>query len=1043
VSTARTLDPRALVGRRGELRRLGALIDGARAGRGGAVVVEGAPGVGKSALLAAVRPRDLPVLSVTGAETEIDLPFAGLAELLAPVLGRLDALPDVQRAALRGALALDAPAGEDRGLVLHAFAALLRAAAADAPLVLCVDDVQWLDPSSQEAVAFAARRAERLGIAVVVVRSLRGAPAEPWPGVERLTLGDLERADALALARSGGVTAAVAEALVEALGGNPLALTEAPAQLTAAQRGGRATLTDPLPAGERLQRAYAERLAELPAGTRRALLLLAASGSGAGGPLAAALEAEGGLAAFAAAEVAGLVTVEPRRLRFAHPLVRTAVLQAAGAPARRAAHRSLAAATPEPQRAWHLAAAADGPDEALAAALEALGHDARERGAPATAARAFERAAALSPEPAAVTARTLTAAAMATVAGRPAAAKALLDAHLPAVADPLARADVQLLRGMAMQHTGRPMAAYALLEQEAERVLPHDSARAAGLLTQAGIALVAHGTMDRLATLADRAKTLAPPGGDLVPAILHAEALVSLGEHARARGLLRERAAALGALDPTGPGHEILSVAALCHLWMEDYEDAERLLVWLVDTSRSRGAVGALAFPLSVLASLHLRRGSFADATALAAEGVALGEDAVGSFLHSVSLSTVAFVDAHHGEAVSCVAHAEQTRAIAERLELTSTLACAEQALGFLALGLGDAEGAVRHLERAREHTRRFGSRDPSFLYTSADLAEAYSRGGRAGDARALADELAAGARATGGAWAAAAAARCYGLVDPDERLDEHLSAALAAHARVPLRFELARTRLCFGERLRRARRRAEAREHLAAAQETFAALGAPHWARRAEQELAAAGRAARGDRARRGRAADGPRARGLPPGRRRRDEQRGRRRAVPVRPHGRAPPAHGLPQARRPLPQRAHGPARRARPRRRRRARAQRLRVSVAGRRPASVDLRKRGLGRLALVAGPRQELGKHHVGRRRRPAVEVALHDRAAHLAQELVLVLGLDAFGDDREAHAARERDHGLDDGAVLGAAHEVGDERAVDLDDVDRQRLEVRQ
>ncbi|MCW3003533.1 MAG: transcriptional regulator, LuxR family, partial [Conexibacter sp.] len=731
-----------LVGRDAELRRLASLIDATRAGRGGSMVVEGAPGVGKSALLAAACPPDLLVLRATGVETEIDLPFAGLAELLDPALEYLDGLTAVQRAALRGALALGAPAGADRGVVLHAVTALLRAAADDAPLVVAVDDVQWLDPSSQDAVAFAARRAERLGAAIIVVRSLRGAPVQPWPGVARLTLGDLARPDALALARRRGVAPAVAESLVDALGGNPLALTEAPAQLTAGEREGRATLPQPLPTGPRLQQAFAERLDALPQPARRALLLLAVSTDGATGHLATALTPEDGMASFVPAEDAGLVLVDPQRVRFTHPLVRSAVLQEELPSARRTAHRALAEVAGEPERAWHLAAAAEAPDEGLAAALEALGHDARERGAPATAVLAFERAAELSIEPGAATSRTLLAAALATAAGRPAHAKALLDAALPSAGDPLRRADVQLLRGVAMQQLGRPMAAYALLEQEAERVLERDPARAAGLLTHAGIALVAHGTMSRLAVLAARAQALAPPDGDLVPAVLHAEALAGLGHHARARELLRARAAELAALDPTGPGHEILSVAALCHLWMEDYEDAERLLVWLVDTSRARGAVAALAFPLSVLASLHLRRGAFADAAMLAAEAVGLGEEATGSFLFSVALSTAAFADAHLGREESCIRHAQQCRGIGERLELTSTLACVERAVGFLALGLGDALTAVLHLERAREHTQRFGSRDPSFLYTDADLAEAYCRVGRADEARALAGEL-------------------------------------------------------------------------------------------------------------------------------------------------------------------------------------------------------------------------------------------------------------------------------------------------------------
>ena len=171
-----------LVGRAAELGRLGALVDGARAGRGGALLVEGPPGVGKSALLQAVAASPgVRVLAVTGVETEIDLPFAGLAELLHPVLDHVERLPDPQRGALRAALALDAPRGDDRAVVLHAVAASLAAVAADGPLLLAVDDLQWLDPSSRSVVEFVARRAERLGLAVVAVRSLRGDPAEPWP----------------------------------------------------------------------------------------------------------------------------------------------------------------------------------------------------------------------------------------------------------------------------------------------------------------------------------------------------------------------------------------------------------------------------------------------------------------------------------------------------------------------------------------------------------------------------------------------------------------------------------------------------------------------------------------------------------------------------------------------------------------------------------------------------------------------------------------------------------------------------------------------
>lgn len=829
----------ALLGRSGELARLHELAAGAGSSRGAAITIVGAPGVGKTALLRAVAPAGVRVVDVTAAESEVALPWTGLAALLEPLLGYETALAPVARGALRAALALERPTVADSARVLHAAVALLNAAGAHEPLLVRIDDVQWLDPSSRQAIAFIARRAASIGIVVIAVWSQRGEPFEPWQGVPVLTIRELDRADALALARRAGVAPVVAEALVDAVGGNPLALIEAPAQLSPAERNGRQPLPAVLPVGSRLEIAYARRLDALPSATREALLVAALSADGATAPLREAL---GGLDVLAPAEDAGMIAVDARGLAFAHPIVRTAVDRAATPSARRAAHRALAAAVSGPQRAWHLAAAAQAPDEALAAELEMLGYDAAQRGAPASAAATLARAAELSPERTRAVGRTVAAAAMAITAGSPARATALLDPVLPDAREPGLRADVQLLRGMAIQQCGSPMAAFALLEAEAEQVVAHDPARAAGLLTQAGVALVAHGSMDRLAALAERALALAPPEAELVPAVLHASALATLGEHARARTLLRRRHAALRELDPTGAGHEILAVAALVHLWMEDYEDAERLLVWLIETCRERGAIVALAFPLAVSASLHLRRGLLPEAARLSDEAVGLGEDAVGSFLHSVTLTTAAFVAANLGDAEACTRHAQQARAIALRLDLTSTLACAEQALGFLALGAGDAATAVVHLERAREHTRRFGSRDPSFLYTHADLAEAYVRAGRSADAAPLTDELAAAAAATGGAWAAAATARCRLLVEDDERLDEHIAAALAAHARLAQPFELARTQLCAGEQLRRARRRADARVHLAGAYATFAALGAEQWAARAAYALRAAG---------------------------------------------------------------------------------------------------------------------------------------------------------------------------------------------------------
>ncbi|WP_445152161.1 AAA family ATPase [Baekduia sp. Peel2402] len=826
-----------LIGRHAERERLRAFVEGGR----GALVIAGRPGVGKSALLdATIADPDRRVLRAIGVQSEITLPFAGLRELLDPVLAEVDALPATQRHALRGALALDdQPAGLDRGTVLHAFAAL---AGALAPLVVAVDDVQWLDASSREAIAFLARRAERLGVAVLVVRSLRGEPLADWPELPTLAVEELRRADALDLARRGGVAPAVAEALVEAVGGNPLALVEGPAELTVAQRSGGEALPDLLPAGGRLTDAYAARLARLPGATRAAVLLAAASGDGATAPLAAALAASGsGLGAFDPAEDDGLVLLDERFVRFTHPEARAAVYHAARPSDRRAAHRALAAALPPSQAAWHLAITADRPDEELAAVLERSAHDAAARGAPGTALHAAQRAAALTPDPVRARARALAAGHLALVAGRPETALALASG-LPPAPDSAARADTQLLVGAATAQAGRPAEAHALLEAEADRIAATDPGRAAVLLTQASIALMGAGPTGLIARIADRARELAGPGADLVPAMMEASARAVAGQHGFARTAIGARMDEILRLDPGAPGHQVIALAGMCLHWMEEQDEAVRLIAPVVATLRERGAVMPLAFPLVVLASVHARQGDFRGARELAQEAAALGEEAIGDFLQALTLNTRAFVGTYLAEDDVCVANATTARAICERLGIYSHRAVSEQVLGMLALSKGDLVAAIDHLERGREYRLRFGAHDPGYMFNESDLTEAYARAGRLDDAARMLAELRAGAELTGGAWATAATARYAALLDGNDAIDEHLATALAAHSRVRFTFEEARTRLIFGERLRRARRRTEARALLAEAEATFRAQGAVRWADRAAAELAAAG---------------------------------------------------------------------------------------------------------------------------------------------------------------------------------------------------------
>ncbi len=820
-----------LIGRNVELARLRSVVTGA----GGTLVVAGRPGVGKSALLAAATAGAEPLLTVTGVESEIELPFAGLRGLLEPVLGELDELPEPSRRALRAALALDEGAASDRGAVLHAFAALV---AALAPVTIAVDDVQWLDASSREAVAFVARRAERLGARVLIVHALRGRTLEDWPELPTLALAELERPAAVAVARRGGLAPAVAEALVEAVGGNPLALLEGPTELTAAQRSGGAALPELPPAGRRLTVTYAARLARLPEATRPALLLAAASGDGAAAPLAAAL---GGLDALAPAEDDGLIVVAAPVVRFSHPEARAAVYHAAAPSERRAAHRSLASVLPEAEAAWHLAVAAEEPDEELAATLERSAYDAVTRGAPGTGLQALRRAAALTPDPDRARGRTLAAGHLALANGHPETALALA-AGLPPTADAIARADTQLLAGAATAQAGRPAEARALLESEAELVAGTDRARGAVLLTQAAISLMGSGPVDQIAGAAGRAGELAGPGADLIPAALEASAQAVAGEHAAARVVLGARLDEIRALDPAAPGHEVIALAGMCLHWLEEQEAATTLIAPVVQTLRDRGAVTPLAFPLVVLASIHMRRGDFFGGRDLAREATGVGEEAIGPLLQALTWNTRAFAAAYLAEDEVCVTNATRARAICERLGIYSHRAVAEQALGMLALGAGELDTAIEHLERGRESRLRYGVRDPGYMFNESDLTEAYIRAGRLADAERSLAELRAGAAATEGAWAAAAVARYAALLGDDSEVDTFLEAASAAHQRVDFAFEEARTKLIFGERLRRARRRSDARPLLTAAESAFRAQGAVRWADRAAAELRAAG---------------------------------------------------------------------------------------------------------------------------------------------------------------------------------------------------------
>ena len=379
-----------LVGRDQERARIDRLLGDALAGRSGALLLVGEAGIGKTALLeharAAAVAAGMPILRARGMQTETDIPFAGLSELLGPLLDRLDAIPPTQAAALRGALALGDATGGDRYAVMAGVLSLLAAAAEEQPLLALVDDCQWLDDSSLEALLFAGRRLGAEGI--VLLGSYRGGTVPIGPWLERLEIGPLGPEEARALleqAQGTRLALPVAERLVAGTGGNPLALLEVPTLLTDAQLEGREPLASPLRPGAGIKAAFRRRVEQLPEDGQRALLVAAAAENGALDAIMGALEVLGlDASALEPAEAAGLIRLETGRLDFRHPLLRSTAYYTASALDRRIVHRALAdvAAPGSAGRAWHLASATIAPDEDVAAALEAAGLEARRRGAP-------------------------------------------------------------------------------------------------------------------------------------------------------------------------------------------------------------------------------------------------------------------------------------------------------------------------------------------------------------------------------------------------------------------------------------------------------------------------------------------------------------------------------------------------------------------------------------------------------------------------------------------------------------------------------------
>ena len=512
-----------LLGREAELERLGGFLEHVRAGGGDALVILGDPGAGKTALLdhlitMASALGGFTVLQARCLEAESEIPYSGLADVTRPLRELIDVLPRAQARALRAALALGPSAtpglgpagGGQRFAVAIASLTLLAAAAETGPVVVTVDDAHWLDSASAEALLFTARRlgTESVGMVFTLRRT------ESWPAhFEALPTMGLEALDAASAAalvtrvRARPVPAEVAMRLWAATDGNPLALTSLAGALDEAQLLGKAQIPDPLPVGATIRCGFVRRMAGLPQACRDALLVAAAADVPQLDVMVAALGESGlGVADLEAAESRGLISIRPGEgdLAFDHPLLRSAVYHDASPSSRRAAHAALARAliaTPE-RRAWHLALAAAGPDESVAAALADAARQAQRRGGHGGAARALELAARLSPSADCRAIRLFEAAQAAAVAGQATRVNDLLDAGIAADPDAALRARMQNLRGRVAVFSASPLWAGHLLLAEADRVEGVDAALAAEMRVEAVAPIGLSGRVQEALTVA-------------------------------------------------------------------------------------------------------------------------------------------------------------------------------------------------------------------------------------------------------------------------------------------------------------------------------------------------------------------------------------------------------------------------------------------------------------------------------------------------------------------------------------------------------------
>jgi DNA-binding CsgD family transcriptional regulator len=843
--------PRAVfLGRRSERALLDALLARVRAGRSDVLVLRGEAGIGKTALLDYLieRASDCRVARAVGVQADTELAFAGLQQLCGPLLDQLDRLPAPQRDAILVAFGLTVGPVPDRFLVGLGVLGLLSKAAEDRPLVCIVDDAQWLDRSSAQVLAFVARRL--LAESVALVFAVR-EPSEQQDlaGLPELVVEGLEDADARALLASvisGRLDEQAVQCVIAEIRGNPLALLELPRGLTAAEFAGGFGVSASVPLSVRLEESFLERLRLLPTETQQLLLVAAAESVGDPVLLWRAAEQIGlGVEAAAPAEAVGLLELSSR-VRFRHPLVRSAIYRAATLADRQAAHRALAEAT-DPKidpdrRAWHRAQAALGPDEDVADELERSAKRALARGGLAAAAAFLERAAALSPEPGSRARRALAAAQAKEQAGAPHAALTLLATVETGPLDELQRGMLERLRGQIEVHLHRGRDAPPQLLKAARRLESLDIGLARETYLEALYAATVVGRLGSGVLEVAQAARAAPPLPPPQPAadlLLDGLAVRFIEGYVAGASILKRALTVLRNQEVHGD-QEVrwLSLALRTAGDLFDDEMWHVLVTRQIQLARDTGALSVLPLALINLGHLRIFAGEFDAAAALIDEADAITAATANASFGTSGKCLIAVYQAEEvGASVLIETAVREATARGEGMALTAL----EYASAVLHNGLGRYDAALSAAQQASAQDDLSHS-----VWALPELVEAATRVGQAQVAAAALQQLSERARASGTDWALGMEARSRALAAEGRLADDLYREAIDRLGETRVALELARARLLYGEWLRRERRRIEAREQLRNAYEMFAGMGAHVFAQRTRRELLATGERAR-----------------------------------------------------------------------------------------------------------------------------------------------------------------------------------------------------